>query len=134
VIRNVTVTLDLAPQPIVVRGNSVQLQQVVLNLIVNALEAITDGDGERAVCVSCRRAGPHEVRVVVRDSGTGLDEGEESLVFDPFYTTKAHGMGMGLSIARSIVESHGGSIHAVHQDRGTAFEFSLPLSESAELV
>ncbi len=134
VIRNVTVTLDLDPQPIVVRGNSVQLQQVVLNLIVNALEAITDGDGERAVCVSCRRAGPHEVRVVVRDSGTGLDEGEESLVFDPFYTTKAHGMGMGLSIARSIVESHGGSIHAGHQDRGTAFEFSLPLSESAELV
>jgi two-component system, LuxR family, sensor kinase FixL len=135
VIRNVVVTLELDPQPIVVRGDRVQLQQVVLNLIVNALEAIPDGDHERAVCVSCQRTELHEVRVMVRDTGIGLGRDAEGRVFDPFYTTKPNGMGMGLSIARSIVESHGGAIHARNdQKRGTVIEFSLPLAELAELV
>lgn len=135
IIRNVAVKLDLEGEPTVVRGDRVQLQQVVLNLLVNALEAIGEDEGERAVHVSCQRVSEDEVRVLVRDSGAGLAEGTEEAVFDPFYTTKRHGMGMGLSIARSIVETHGGSIRARNdQEQGAVFEFSLPAPESAQPV
>jgi signal transduction histidine kinase len=126
-IRNITITLDLAPQPIVVRGDRVQLQQVVLNLLVNAMEAIGQSE-ERAVYVSCRRTERGDARVIVHDSGVGLATGAEARVFDPFYTTKPNGMGMGLSIALSIVEVHGGSIGLRSAGtRGTIVELTLPL-------
>ena len=126
-IRNITITLDMAPQPILVRGDRVQLQQVVLNLLVNAMEAIGQS-AERAVYVSCRRTERGDARVIVHDSGVGLATGAEARVFDPFYTTKPNGMGMGLSIAQSIVEVHGGSIGLRNAGtRGTIVELTLPL-------
>ena len=72
--------------------------------------------------------------MIVHDSGVGLAEGAEGRVFDPFYTTKPNGMGMGLSIAQSIVEVHGGSIKARNAAQGTIVEFMLPLNETPELV
>ncbi|HEX5109800.1 MAG TPA: MASE1 domain-containing protein [Vicinamibacterales bacterium] len=135
IISNVSVTLDLEPDPVIVRGDHVQLQQVVLNLLVNAIEAVAEEAGERTVRVSCRASDLHEARVVVRDSGGGFAKGADELVFDPFYTTKAGGMGMGLSIARSIIEAHGGSIRA-HNGRlgGTIIEFTLPSPQGEAAV
>jgi two-component system sensor kinase FixL len=110
-IRNMAVALDLDPEAPVVRGDRVHLQQVVLNLVLNAMEAMGEGDGgNRTVVVLTRRQGQETARVSVEDAGTGLREGTHELIFEPFYTTKAAGMGMGLSIARSIVEAHGGLI------------------------
>jgi two-component system sensor kinase FixL len=130
IIRNIVVTVDLASGPAIVWGNRVQLQQVLLNLMVNAFEAIGEKDGRRAVDVSSYRSNQHEVTVRVRDPGVGLPVGTEDLVFDPFYTSKPHGMGLGLSIARSIVGAHGGSIRARSGGtNGTVFEFSLPLAD-----
>jgi signal transduction histidine kinase/integral membrane sensor domain MASE1 len=135
IIRNIAITLDLDPKAIVVRGDRVQLQQVVLNLLVNGMEAIGQTNAERVVRVSCRRTEDRGVRVMVHDSGVGLAEGAEKRVFDPFYTTKNEGMGMGLSIAQSIVEMHGGTITARNAgNRGTIVEFTLPLAVSPELV
>ena len=135
IIRNIAITLDLDPKTIVVRGDRVQLQQVVLNLLVNGMEAIGQTNAERVVRVSCRRTEDRGVRVMVHDSGVGLADGAEKRVFDPFYTTKNEGMGMGLSIAQSIVEMHGGTITARNAgNRGTIVEFTLPLAVSPELV
>jgi signal transduction histidine kinase len=130
VIRNVTVTLDLARASAFVRGDRVQLQQVVLNLLVNALEAsdAASGGGGR-VEVNCRCRDDGVAEVTIRDSGRGLDPALEEQVFEPFYTTKAGGMGMGLSIARSIVEAHGGRIRIRNASAqgGAVAEFTLPL-------
>jgi two-component system sensor kinase FixL len=129
VIRNVALTIDCdGGGQLFVHGDRIQLQQVVLNLLVNALEAFADAPGaERTIRVMCL---PHGdlARVVVSDSGVGFDAGAEEVVFEPFYTTKPGGMGMGLSIARSIVEAHGGHI-AIRRERqpGTTIEFTLPL-------
>ena len=135
IIRKVTISLEVDGQPLVVRGDRVQLQQLILNLLVNGLEAIDDRDMERVIRVRCQRYERARDPDHVCDSGTGLPAGAEDLIFDPFYTTKPDGMGMGLSIARSIVETHGGSIHArnVHGG-GAVVEFSLPPAESVELV
>jgi C4-dicarboxylate-specific signal transduction histidine kinase len=114
-----------------VTGDRVQLQQVILNLLHNAMEALADEDASpRAVCVTCRDD-CQTVTVCVRDSGPGLRAGTEEAVFEPFYTTKSGGMGMGLSIVRSIVEAHGGSIRARNaQDGGAVVEFQLPLASA----
>jgi len=130
IIRNIVVTVNLGSDPTIVWGDRVQLQQVLLNLMINAFEAIGSKHGERTVHVSSGRTNQGEVTVTVRDSGVGLAAGTEDLVFNPFHTNKPHGMGLGLSIARSIVEAHGGSIQA--RDGGTngaVFEFSLPLAD-----
>jgi two-component system sensor kinase FixL len=129
VIRNVTVTLDLARASAFVRGDRVQLQQVVLNLLVNALEASDaafGGGGRVEVRCTC---GDGFAEVTIRDSGLGLDPALEEQVFEPFYTTKPGGMGMGLSIARSIVEAHGGRIRLRNaaSHGGVIAEFTLPL-------
>ena len=152
IVKQVQVTLDLDGYPVVVLGDRVQLQQVMLNLLHNAMEAMTD-ERSRATTVSvrCRRmddvpsTGSGQApstssaqtasmssglaHVTVSDTGPGLLAGAEETVFDPFYTTKKDGMGMGLSIVRSIVESHGGSITAAnHELGGAVFEFTLPLA------
>ena len=143
-VRQVSVALDLDGYPVIVLGDRVQLQQVMLNLLHNAMEAMADGRAHpTTVSVRCRRTdstnsghsatgsgqGPGLVRVTVSDTGPGLVPGAEETVFEPFYTTKKDGMGMGLSIVRSIVESHGGSIRAANHERGGAlFEFILPLA------
>ncbi len=129
-VRNITVSFDFEQDPLSVNGDRVQLQQVILNLVHNAMEAMADQhEPARRIIVGCHRY--HQTIVVtVRDSGPGLNFGTEHLVFEPFYTTKRGGMGMGLSIVRSIVEAHGGIIHATNVAGGGALvEFQLPTAE-----
>jgi signal transduction histidine kinase/integral membrane sensor domain MASE1 len=124
-IKRIRVFLDLDREHVAVMGDRVQLQQVMLNLLHNAMEAI--GEREGRVFVRCRSVNSSVVRVSVTDTGPGIDEGAEELVFEPFYTTKREGMGMGLSIVRTILESHGGTIRALNNGRqGAQFEFTLP--------
>ena len=120
-----TVLADDLPR---VHGDKIQLQQVLLNVIVNGMEAMSGAaDGRRELFVGSARDGASGVRVTVRDSGVGLDGASTERLFDPFYTTKAGGMGIGLAISRSIVESHGGRIWATsNTPRGAVFEFTLP--------
>jgi len=128
VIRNVVLALELAPTPVVVSGDRVQLEQVILNLLVNAIDAMEEAPGgERTVVVRSEANGNELVHVAVQDAGTGLREGILDRVFEPFFTTKPAGMGMGLSIAKSIIEAHGGAIWATNNPtRGATFHFSLP--------
>jgi len=111
-----------------VNGDKVQLQQVVLNLIVNAIEAM-DGIEEqsRELWVTTDMAEPDHVRVSVRDSGPGIDAAALPRSFEPFYSTKPAGLGMGLAICRSIVQAHGGKVWAApYAPCGTVFQFTLP--------
>jgi C4-dicarboxylate-specific signal transduction histidine kinase len=129
----VSVHAQLADGLPIVQGDRVQLQQVLLNLIINAIEAMSDlGDGARELLIS---SGPTEsggVLVMVRDSGPRLAPATLERVFDSFYTTKPSGLGMGLSICRSIVEAHGGRLWASANDpRGATFQFTVPAVEGA---
>ena len=111
-----------------VEGDRVQLQQVVLNLIINAVEAMSsDGDGSRELSISTGRSQTGEVLVAVRDLGPGIDPDNTGRVFESFHTTKSTGMGVGLSICRSIVDAHGGRIWVeANEPRGATFQFTLP--------
>ena len=111
-----------------VSGDQVQLQQVVLNLVMNGIEAMSSvGERARELVITTRNLDPDQVQVTVEDSGTGLDPNTIAKIFDPFYTTKPGGMGMGLSICRSILQAHGGRLWATAKDGpGTAFHFTLP--------
>lgn len=115
---------DLAP----ITGDRVQLQQVLLNLIMNAIEAMSGVNNRvRQIIITTRNVDPGQVQVTVEDSGTGLDPSILPRIFDAFYTTKSGGMGMGLSISRSIIEHHGGRLWATSNDGpGTSFHFTLP--------
>src|SRR5712671_3260610 len=112
-----------------IQGDRVQLQQVMLNLIVNAIQAMSGiGEGTRELQISID-AVPSEggVRVGVRDTGPGLSPESRSRLFEPFYTTKPEGMGMGLSICRSIIEAHGGRLWAIAcEPQGALFQFTIP--------
>ena len=125
----VTVGTQLAPQLPRVQGDRVQLQQVMLNLIVNAIQAMSGIlEGARELQISTD-AVPSEggVRVGVRDTGPGLSPESLSRLFEPFYTTKPEGMGMGLSICRSIIEAHGGRLWAIPcEPQGALFQFTVP--------
>jgi signal transduction histidine kinase len=112
----------------VVQADRTQLQQVILNLIVNAVQALTDrGDSRRELLISTSTNDSGEVLVSVCDSGPGIIPENLGHVFDPFYTTKPGGMGIGLSICRSIVEGHGGRIWAtVNDPQGAVFHVTLP--------
>jgi len=106
----------------------IQLQQVMLNLMMNAIEAMTQVTSPRELLISSGADGPKGVVVVVRDSGVGLDSKSLDRLFEPFYTTKPQGMGMGLAICRSIIEAHGGKLWAIaNEDRGAIFQFTLPI-------
>jgi C4-dicarboxylate-specific signal transduction histidine kinase len=108
-------------------GDRVQLQQVILNLIMNAIEAMSElSEGPRDLLISTSLDTPGGVIVAVRDSGPGLKRESLDHLFDPFYTTKPAGMGMGLSICRSITEAHGGRLWAAaNAPRGAVFQFTL---------
>ena len=116
-----------------VGGDRVQLQQVLLNLIVNAVEAMSAvHDRSRELTIVSRQDGSNAVLVEVRDSGNGLDPQRAEQVFEAFYTTKAEGIGIGLSISRSIIEAHGGRLWAsANAPHGAVFRFSLPVTEEA---
>jgi signal transduction histidine kinase len=114
-------------------GDRVQLQQVLLNLILNAIEAMSAvRDRARELTIVSRQEGPNAVLVEVRDAGSGLDPQRAEEVFEAFYTTKAEGIGMGLSISRSIIEAHGGRLWAgANAPHGAVFRFSLPLEQGS---
>jgi C4-dicarboxylate-specific signal transduction histidine kinase len=111
-----------------VQCDRVQLQQVILNLIINAIQSMSSvEDGNRELHISTVSIEPEGVRVGVRDTGSGLSPESLSLLFEPFYTTKPEGMGMGLSICRSIIEAHGGRLWATGcEPRGALFQFTIP--------
>jgi signal transduction histidine kinase len=108
----------------------VQVQQVVLNLVLNSIEAMGSvATSARMLAISSIDEKPKWVTASVTDTGSGLDPDASSKVFDAFYTTKADGIGIGLSICRSIIERHGGIITAwPNHPRGTTFQFSLPVA------
>jgi PAS domain S-box-containing protein len=115
-----------------VQGDRVQLQQVVLNLILNAVEAMSSVEVEaRELLISTEQNQTGDVLVAVRDSGPGIDPKHVERVFEAFYTTKSKGVGMGLSICRSIIDAHGGRLWAdVNKPRGAVFQFTLPSAEA----
>jgi C4-dicarboxylate-specific signal transduction histidine kinase len=123
----VDIRYELPSEPLRVRADPVQLQQVFLNLLVNAIEALLETrEHERHIFV---RGCPleREVHIAIEDNGIGLEVGAENHLFDPFFTTKKSGMGIGLAISRSIVESSGGSIRAERNTcRGATFHVHLP--------
>ncbi|HMH65616.1 MAG TPA: ATP-binding protein, partial [Rhizomicrobium sp.] len=125
---SVEMRTELSPDLPVTRGDRVQLQQVLLNLAVNAIEATGDvSDGPRNVVMSSERDGGGGVVVSVRDTGPGLAPEAAARLFEPFYTTKQNGLGMGLSICRSIIEAHGGQLWVTaNTPRGAIFHFTLP--------
>ncbi|MBR1172475.1 CHASE3 domain-containing protein [Bradyrhizobium sp. KB893862 SZCCT0404] len=127
----VSVQTQLAEGLPSIQADRVQLQQVLLNLIVNAVEAMAAvGEGERELLISTGRDTSSGVHVTVRDSGPGLDPKNVECLFDAFYTTKPTGMGMGLAICRSIIEVHGGRMWAgANEPRGAVFQFTLPLAQ-----
>jgi signal transduction histidine kinase len=114
-----------------VRGDAIQLQQVLVNLLRNAIESLLlVPAGERRLTISLAEA-QGRLRVRVQDTGAGFADQDHARLFDPFYTTKPEGMGIGLTISRSIVEAHGGNLSAARvQPRGAAFEFTLPLASA----
>jgi signal transduction histidine kinase len=129
VIKNgVTVGTELAETLPRIQGDRVQLQQVILNLLINAMQAMGDlAEGQRELHVSTASIEPEGVRVAVRDTGPGLRPQDLERLFAPFYTTKPNGMGMGLPICQSIIEDHGGRLWATrHEPRGALFQFTIP--------
>jgi signal transduction histidine kinase len=114
-----------------VTGDAVQLQQVILNLIVNAVEAMRAAP-PRSLRIATSRSAAGMVRVSIEDSGPGIREADRARIFDPLFTTKTGGMGMGLSICRSIIENHGGRIWvSPGPERGAVFQLELPARTSA---
>jgi C4-dicarboxylate-specific signal transduction histidine kinase len=133
--RQIQATVNLSSNPCVVSGDPVLLQQVLVNLVMNAMDAMAETPpGERRVMISTDvRAS--DVEVAVRDTGTGLPAQMKGALFTPFATTKAHGLGIGLSIARTIVEAHDGSIEAYNNPEGGAtFTVRLRLAQQPGAV
>jgi PAS domain S-box-containing protein len=116
-----------------VMADPVQLQQVLMNLMLNAFDAMKDADGARELAIKSQRAENDQVLVCVSDTGLGLPLQQADQLFNAFFTTKPHGTGMGLSISRTIVESHGGRLWAANNStRGASFSFTLPTKAEAK--
>jgi C4-dicarboxylate-specific signal transduction histidine kinase len=124
---DVTVRMDLDSDLPNVLGDRVQLQQVILNLVLNGIEAMsTVTDRPRELLIGSRQYEADKVLVYMQDSGIGIDGHNGECIFDPFYTTKSNGMGMGLAISRSIVEDHGGQLWAAtNEGAGAIFQFTI---------
>src|SRR6266436_3865937 len=130
---NILVGTDVAADLPQVIGDRVQLQQVLMNLMINGIEAMKDSDGTRELTIKSEPAETDRVLVSVNDTGAGLPLQQADQIFTAFFTTKPHGTGMGLSISRSIVESHGGRLWAANNSpRGASFCFALPITGEAE--
>jgi signal transduction histidine kinase len=111
----------------------VQLQQVLMNLMMNGIDAMKDVDATRELAIKSQRAENDDVVVSVTDTGVGLPPRQAEQIFNAFFTTKPHGTGMGLRISRSIVESHGGRLWATdNPPRGASFYFTLPTKVDAD--
>ena len=126
--RHIAIDIDVAPDLPPVQGDRVQLQQVLLNLALNGMDAI-ETEERRRIAVTVSRDAPGALAFSVADTGTGIDSAHLERVFEPFFTTKPNGIGMGLSISRSIVEAHGGRLAAANNAEGGAtFRFTLPVA------
>jgi len=113
-------------------GDRVQLQQVLMNLMINGIDAMKNVDGVRELAIKSQRAKNEQLLVSVSDTGVGLPPKQADRIFDAFFTTKPHGTGMGLRISRSIVESHGGHLWAAEDfPRGASFYLTLPVRNEA---
>jgi signal transduction histidine kinase len=127
----VSVQTQLADGLPLVEGDRVQLQQVILNLIVNAIHAMSGVDARRDLHLSTANIASEGTLVAVRDSGSGLSHDQLSRLFEPFYTTKPDGLGLGLPICRAIIEAHGGRLWATpNEPHGAVFQFTLPPSRT----
>jgi signal transduction histidine kinase len=123
---NIFVQTELAEDLPQVMGDRVQLQQVLMNLIMNSIDAMKDVDGTRDLIIKSGRGEDEQVLVSVSDSGVGLPQQQADQIFNAFFTTKPHGTGMGLRISRSIVESHGGRLWAADNfPHGAKFSFTI---------
>ncbi|HYA27214.1 MAG TPA: PAS domain-containing sensor histidine kinase, partial [Acidobacteriota bacterium] len=133
VMQNIHIALDLDDKLPVAWGDKVQLQQVVLNLLLNAFDAMKDCPvNERMVKLRAECDGAGLIQAAVSDRGIGLNGDKRDKIFQPFYTTKGEGLGMGLSICRSIIEAHGGNLWAENNpDRGATFYFTVPIEKVA---
>jgi C4-dicarboxylate-specific signal transduction histidine kinase len=126
--------MDLGEDLPTVIGNEVQLQQVILNLVMNAIEAMSSAE-PRVLSIKSDYSGTKTVHVSIEDTGSGIDPLNMDRIFQPLFTTKARGMGMGLSICRSIIESHAGRIWvSAGASRGSIFQFELPTSPDKATV
>jgi signal transduction histidine kinase len=113
-------------------GDRVQFQQVLMNLMINSIEAMKDVDGTRELAIKSQRVDNEHVLVSVSDNGVGLPPHQTDQIFNAFFTTKPHGTGMGLRISRSIIESHGGRLWAAdNSPRGASFYLTLPAKVEA---
>ena len=130
-VRHVKLDVDIGDRLPKVLGDRVQLQQVLLNLIINGMDALEGVPSEdRSVRVTASRKDPHDAEICVSDTGHGIPLDEIERIFDPFVSTKPQGIGMGLSISRSIVEAHSGRLWAENNDggRGASFRFTVPVA------
>ena len=124
---SISVRTELAEDIPRITGDRVQLQQVLMNLMINGIDAMKDGDGTRELAILSQRAENEQLLVSISDTGVGLPAEQVDQIFNAFFTTKPHGTGMGLRISRSIIESHGGRLWAAdNSPRGASFHFTLP--------
>ncbi len=130
----ISVRVELAADLPRVNGDRVQLQQVLMNLMLNSIDAMKDVDGTRELAVNSQRGEDGQVLISVSDTGVGLPPQQADKIFNSFFTTKTHGTGMGLRISRSIIESHGGRLWAAdNSPRGATFQFTLPATVAAHI-
>jgi hypothetical protein len=126
--RRVSIHVDLAPDLPRVSVDPVQIQQVLLNLATNGMDAMILQETHRDLLIGSRRNGADEIQIHVRDHGAGIDPEIGGKIFDPFFTTKAEGIGMGLAISRTIIEAHDGRIWMESEtSRGSSFYFTIPV-------
>jgi len=126
----IVLRLELAPQPLDVEVDAIQLEQVILNLVRNGFEAMADGGAPRELSIVTGARDAAAVELVVSDTGTGLSQAAAGRLFEPFFTTKRDGLGLGLHISRSIIEAHGGQLWASpNPPRGAAFHVVLPIGQ-----
>jgi signal transduction histidine kinase len=131
--RGVKLDIEVGAVPWI-RGDRIQIEQVLLNLVLNAMDATMDTPRYlRRVCVTTRRVDAQWIELVVSDNGRGLPPEHEKHIFRPFFTTKKGGMGLGLSMSRSIVQAHGGSLQAhTAPDGGAIFTATFPVPEPVD--
>src|SRR6185436_9503276 len=126
----ITLRLDLQARPLPIYADRTQIEQIIVNLMQNAIDAIREAPGKRREIQLQVWVAKGMAEVAVRDTGTGVSVGAKERLFEPFFTTKPHGLGMGLAISRSILEAHRGRIWAKRRadgTRGTTVRFTLPV-------